>query len=178
MEIPDLLARYNLNSRSSLYKRLKAAGLELSKSEDNRVFANTDQLCVLDDLHKHLKNGGKLSNYSPVYDAHVMSVIPVGNGQYGGLSAEQETSSIELLEKLVGAIATSIQPVSPVIKKHQELHQAMENSWLLTSKDIQLITGRKPARKGGISCQIGGWRFLCVGKSGNQLLWKVEKLKL
>ncbi|NET44873.1 hypothetical protein [Okeania sp. SIO2B3] len=191
MKISELLARYELKSRAALYNRRKALGIEFAKDENDRAFASKEQVDMLDDLHGHLQGGGRLSNYSPVHDAHVISVSPVDSRssneysveQYSGcseLSSEQrrQTSSIELLEKLVGAIATTIQPVSPVIKRHQQLQQAAENGWLLTSKDVQAITGRKPTRKGSDLCQIGGWLFISVGKSGNQLLWKAEKLNL
>lgn len=188
MKIPELLARYKLASRTTLYSRLKALNLEFAKDEDDKAFATKEQVAMLDDLDRHLEHGGRLSNYSPAHDVQVVSVSPanssvnssVNNVQstelYSGLSSEQKTSA-ELLEKLVGAIATSIQPVNPIIRRHENIQQAMDNNWLLTSRDVEAISGRKPSRKGGDSCQIGGWRFISVGKSGNQLLWRVEKVE-
>ncbi|NES71686.1 MAG: hypothetical protein F6K24_44045 [Okeania sp. SIO2D1] len=69
MGIPELLKRYNLNSRGALYKRLEAVNIKLSRNKENKVFANTEQLHMLDDLNEHLEHGGNLSNYSPVYVA-------------------------------------------------------------------------------------------------------------
>ncbi len=177
MKISELLDRYKI-SRSALYKRLEAVEVKLLKDNRGRSYTSPEQLEILDDLHHYLTNGGRVSDYSPAIAVDVVSEeIRMSTRQSNVQTTIQSNSSIELLEKLVGAIATSIQPVNPIIKKHQDLQQAMENQWLLTSKDVEAITGQKPSRKGGSCCQIGGWRFVVVnlGKAGNKLLWRVEK---
>ena len=65
MEIPELMQRYRLNSRQSLYARLKSLGLVLEKGNRNKVYATSEQVELLDELDEHLKNGGSLKSFLP-----------------------------------------------------------------------------------------------------------------
>ncbi|NET29504.1 hypothetical protein [Okeania sp. SIO1I7] len=183
MKVPELLARYNLNSRAALYNRLKALRMRYKRDENNKAFVNEEQLEVLDMLHQHLMEGGKLSNF--VRNSPVSVISPYNeqltvqsSEQISGQSTVQETSSFILLEKLVGAIASNFNAKSP-LKVHQDLAEAEAAGFLLTTNEVEEVVGRKPRKmKGSDSCQVGGWRFVNVGKAGNKLLWKVQKVQI
>ncbi len=66
MNIKELCGRYSLSSRKSLYSRLEAAGIKLPKDDDGKAYATEQMISLLDDLDKHIKNGGTLKNYTPV----------------------------------------------------------------------------------------------------------------
>lgn len=70
MLIAELQERYDI-TKKPLYSRAKALGLEFSKNSENKSFASTEQVEVLDQLHEHLKAGGTLKNFLPVTDVEV-----------------------------------------------------------------------------------------------------------
>ena len=65
MNIKELCARYNLNSRKSLYTRLNGLGITLSK-EGNKSYATEEQIALLDQQNEHIKKGGTIENFEPV----------------------------------------------------------------------------------------------------------------
>jgi hypothetical protein len=77
-----------------------------------------------------------------------------------------------MLERLVGAIASNIQPRSP-LWFHDELEKASKQGWILSSSDVEALIGVKPK---GDNYHRGGWEFVRAGKIGNQGAWKVNKL--
>jgi hypothetical protein len=81
---------------------------------------------------------------------------------------------IVMLERLVGAIISNIQPRSP-LWFHDELEKAAKQGWILSSSEVEALIGVKP--KGEIFHR-GGWEFVRAGKIGNQGAWKVNKLEL
>ncbi len=180
MKISDLLERYKI-SRSALYKRLKAVDARLPKDKRGRLYATAEQLGILDDIHHHLTNGGRFCDYSPTITIDVVSEEDTLSTAQSTIQSTTQVGSenisplTESLGKLARVIAASLQSASSVVKRNQDLQEVMNNGWLLTSNDVKAIAGQKPVRKGSDSCQIGGWRFVVVGKSGNRLLWKVER---
>lgn len=55
--------RYSIKS-GAYYKRLEAANVKHRK-DDEGVFLDAEQVAILDQLDDHLKNGGKLDEFSP-----------------------------------------------------------------------------------------------------------------
>jgi len=198
MNTSDLLERYKI-TRGAFYRRLEAVGISLPKDNTGKSYATTEQLNILDDLHHHLINGGRFANYNQTINVESASIQPgdtqptrrfetepqttfesrngmlsTGVQSTGQVDAYSSESNFDLLERLVGAIATNLQPTSK-IRKHEELQKAMDNNWLLESSEVREITGRKTFK--GDSFQVGGWRFVKSGKSGKQFLWKVDKVQ-
>jgi len=91
----------------------------------------------------------------------------------------QSANAEVLLESLVGAIINNINPAKSSLQKHRDLQECEQEKWLLTTKEIEEIVGRKPRKIQGENYGImGGWKFIAKGKSGNQTLWQVEQLEL
>lgn len=194
MNVQYLMARYGLNSRTSLYTRLKHLGIELAKDDKDRGFATSEQLKLLDQLHEHIKAGNSMASFVKASDVDVMPMYTV-QGEHttktGGLDSQRSKShrtvqqtvqvsdSAMLLESLVGAIINNIHPSKNPLEKYRDLKECEQENWLLTTKDIEDLVGRKPRKiKGQDYCLIGGWKFIARGKAGNQSLWSVEQLKL
>ncbi|NET30255.1 hypothetical protein [Okeania sp. SIO1I7] len=197
MNIQELLSRYNLTTRPALYNRLDFLCMKLSKDSNGKAFATNEQLKELDDLHKHIKAGNRMSTFLKPSNVEILDTpnehitrqssrqsTKQFTRQYSEQSNRQSSESIsssnikaeELLEVLVGAIALSINPQNNTLEKYRVLDECRSKSWLLTSKDIQQILGQRPRRKKGCNhCVIGGWRFNIVTKSGNQYLWNVSR---
>jgi len=194
MNVQDLLKRYGLNSRSSLYKRLNYLELELPKNDDDKGFATPYQLKLLDQLHDHIKGGGNMATFAKPSKVDVVSIdgvhksvqgVQPENAQNGLQSVHQSVqysvqppNSEMLLESLVGAIIQNMNPPKNPLQKHLDLIQCEEKKIILTTKEVEEIVGRKPRKiKGENYGVIGGWKFIAKGRSGNQTLWEVEQLK-
>ena len=70
MLINELTERYDI-TRKPLYSRIKSLNLDLEKNADNKTFANDKQVKLLDQLHDHLKAGGKLKSFVPITDVEI-----------------------------------------------------------------------------------------------------------
>lgn len=70
MLINELQERYEI-TRKPLYSRIKSLELDLEKNADNKTFANDEQVKLLDQLHEHLKAGGKLKSFVPITDVEI-----------------------------------------------------------------------------------------------------------
>ncbi|WLT40301.1 hypothetical protein NON20_24470 (plasmid) [Synechocystis sp. B12] len=64
LPIADLLTRYNLKTRQSLYNRINALGLEPTR-KGNKVLFGDEAVKLLDQLDEHLAEGGTLNNFVP-----------------------------------------------------------------------------------------------------------------
>ena len=169
---------------------MKALGFELAKDENDRAFATPEQLVHLDQLHEHIKAGNKISSF---VKPSQIDVVSVNTEQFSvhsteqkkakkGLMTEQPTvqdaNAEVLLESLVGVIINNLNPPKNSLQKHRDLKKCEQEKWLLTTKEVEEIVGRKPRKlKGESYCIIGGWKFVAKGRSGNQILWQVEQLK-
>lgn len=179
MKIKELQERYGLKTRQSIYDWIKAAKLELAKDERGHSYATPEQIETLDQLSEHLKAGGTLSSFTPVstpkiytptdtiIDTHDPSTVY----QIVDTVNSAEDTPMVVLERLVGAIASNIQPRSP-LWFHEELEKAADLGWVLSSSDVEALIGVKPK---GNTYQRGGWEFVRAGKIGNQGAWKVKK---
>jgi hypothetical protein len=172
MQIADLMERYNLNSRQSLYARFKSLGLSLEKGERGKIDASPEQVELLDELDEHLKKGGSLKSFLRPTETVALS-DGLLESDSGALEVAPEQ---QLLEVLVGAIAANLQPRSP-LWYHSELEKAAAGGWLLTGKEVKELIGVKPyCRKGEEVFTRGCWQFAKVGKIGAALAWRVEKV--
>jgi hypothetical protein len=173
MEITELMQRYGLSSRQSLYARLKSLGLVLEKGDKNKVCATSEQIQLLDELDKHLKNGGSLKSFLPTTKTVAVSDIPEKMSSDNLVASEGE---ISVLESLMGALAANIRPRSP-LWYHKELEKAAAGGWLLTVREIKELVGVKPRCVKGSNVFVRGcWRFVKAGKVGGAVGWRVEKV--
>ena len=187
MNVKELCDRYSLQSRKSLYSRLDAVGLKLPKDDDGKAYATPEMIQLLDDLDKHLKNGGSLKNYTPVtsvtthLEATDNSKISDITTQTTQLTTQQTTQMnreelLEVIEVLGTAIASRLQPIDP-IAYNNSLEQALEQNWILSTSEVKQLIGIKPScPKGETVFTRGCWAFTKAGKIGNQTGWRVKKI--
>ena len=173
MKVAELMQRYGLSSRQSLYGRLKSLGLVLEKGDSNKVCATDEQVQLLDELDEHLNSGGRLKGFLPATKTIPVSDISEEVLSGSGVVSEGE---ISVLESLVGALATNIRPRSP-LWYHEELEKAAAGGWLLTGKEVRELIGVKPkCGKGSDRFIRGCWLFVKAGKVGGAIGWRVEKV--
>jgi hypothetical protein len=188
-------------TRNQLYNRFDAVGIKPQIGADKKAFVTPEQLAVLDDLNEHLKAGGNLRNYTPVspvakqgeVETTQSEVITTPNKEISksltykelevieSQAIEPRSPGVELgiigsseatttLVELLGAIASSQRDP---LRKHQQLKQADEEGWILTTSEIEEIVGVKP--HGEIFLR-GNWHFKRAGKIGRESAWVVERV--
>ena len=59
------------------------------------------------------------------------------------------------------------------LRKHQQLKEAAEEGWILTTSEIEEIIGTKPH---GESYVRGNWLFVRSGKIGRESAWVVKRV--
>ncbi|MGE5655104.1 MAG: hypothetical protein ACM37W_00520 [Actinomycetota bacterium] len=174
--VADLLDRYSLSSKQSLYNRLKALGIKPQK-QGNKSFITAAQLETLDALHSHLIAGKALSEFpldGSKEDSNpdpVSTLVPVTG------SLDEGATSTGLLDEggdligLIEAIAKALRPADP-LGEYEALEKAVSNGWILGTGKVKELTGSRPT---GDEWEWGSFTFHRAGKLGNQLAWRVER---
>lgn len=184
--IKDILDRYGLKTRQSFYSWAKTVGITVGKDNNNKSIVTADQIVLLDELNQHLKNGGLLKTFTPTSSAQVIknesvhyTIDTIGNNK-NIMKTGNDVSyqQLELFDAIVNRV-TEIINVSPInrspINHWDELNKAVENNYILTSKEIKELLGTKPF---GTEWIRGAFKFVKVGKIGNQSGWKVIKISI
>ncbi len=184
LTIKELLERYNLRQRQSIYNWCKAAKIELKKDESGRAYATPSQIALLDQLAEHMKKpGATLSNFIPVSKTKIDTAVDiVVDNKIDGYKDESKIQSAdtsllaEITSQIGIAIASHLSPSSP-LRHNRELEEAAEKGWLLTTAEVKSLIGVKPhTAKGEITYKRGCWTFSKAGRMGNQTAWRVSKI--
>ena len=149
--VADLLDRYALNSKQSLYNRLNALGIKPQK-QGNKSFVTAEQLKTLDALHSHLLAGKALSEF-PLDASEADSkpepasaLVPVADS----LDVAQSSSGLGGLDEggdligLIEAIAKALRPSDP-LGEYEALEKAVSNGWILSTGKVKELTGARPS---------------------------------
>ena len=181
MKIKQLLERYQLKTRQSIYNWCDALSLSLKKDSSGRAYATPEQIKKLDQLAEHLKQpGATLTSFTPVSP---VSIAPVDTTIDSSIDSQLDTvnRSIdtlfleEMVEKVGDRIASRLQPYDPTWYM-TVLERAAKKKWLLTTSQIKDLIGVKPTtKKNSQIYKRGCWTFTKAGKIGNQTAWSVSK---
>ena len=160
--IASLQERYNLNSKQSVYDRIKALSIEPVA----RGKISSDQLDKLDKLDKHLKSGGTLSDFesSRTEIFKVEAIEPVA-----ATTNQDRENFLELIEAIARHVAATRDP----LQHYAALERAIASGWLLSSCEVRSLIGIQPA---GDQYQRGSFVFIRSGKIGAQSAWRVVKV--
>lgn len=159
--IASLQERYSLSSKQSVYDRIKALSIEPVA----RGKISSEQLDKLDELDKHLKTGGTLSDFA----SSRTEIMPASIEPAAVSSADDRENFLELIE----AIARHISSTRDPLQHYAALERAIASSWLLSTTEVRSLIGTKPT---GDRFQHGSFIFIRAGKIRNQLSWRVVKV--
>lgn len=184
--IKDLLQKYGLKTRQSVYDRLKALSLEV-KREGNKSYVTEAEISKLDELQEHISQGGSIKTFTPtvtttvysklettsVSDNSVESSIDSVNSQ---LDSSPKYVQLDLFQQLVDKVDEVVEKVIPAnpINHWEKLDLAVERGYILSSSEVKSLVGTKPKGKEWIR---GAFKFIRSGKIGNQAGWRVNRLK-
>ena len=182
--IKDVLERYGLKTRQSFYTWTKALDITIGRDIDGKSIITPEQIKLLDELNQHLKNGGMIKTFTPILSPQIIenvgvnsTIDAIGNDDKNIMKTTNEVTyqQLELFDAIVNRV-TELINVSPInrspINHWDELNKAVENGYILTSKEIKELLGVKPFGK---EWTRGAFKFTKVGKIGNQAGWKVDK---
>ena len=183
LSVNELCDRYKLKSRRTLYNRLEGLGIELLK-KNNKAYATDEQINLLDQVDKYIKDGGKIKNFVPTAIAEIsphnstaqhseIIDLPIVSDttQHSAQHTAQLTVQEELLGDMLAAIANKMQPKNPLWYMH-ELETAIANNWKLSTSQIKEMIGTKPSGK---TFSHGCFIFTKSGRIGRESAWKVTK---
>lgn len=164
--IADLQGRYGLNSKQSVYDRIKALSIEPVA----RGKISSEQLNKLDKLNEHLKSGGNLgdfeSNHIEVMATTIATIEPTTPAK---LTSSDGENFIELIER----VAAALKPTADPLQHYTALERAIASSWLLSTAEVRSLIGTKPM---GDRFQRGSFIFIRSGRIGSQSAWRVAKV--
>ena len=187
LSIKELLERYNLKIRKSIYDWCKkGAKIELQKDENGRSYATPEQVAILDQLAEHLKKpDSTLSNFVPVSTVEVNTPVntPINNSIYSDsseinpqINTPINTQLLAELTSIGYSLISALRERDP-LEHYSSLEQAMLSNWLLTTSEVKALIGVKPkTKKGDNTFRRGNWVFVKSGKIGNQAAWQVTKV--
>ena len=188
MNMKELLDRYNLSSRQTIYNWAAAAKFNLEKGSSNRIEATEEQVALLDSVQDHVRKGNSLESFIPpskvsivqpekdsILDSRVdkkkggkdLTVNPQLDNQY---------SQIDLLSFFTSIADLQSQEKS-LLEPERQLQELADNGWTIETKRLEKILGCEVrTRNGNTSFQRGCWQFKKSGKIGRQTAWKIFKI--
>lgn len=174
MNIQQLLERYDLKTRQSIYSWCKTLGIELSKDDSGKVKATPEEIDRLDKLKEHLSiPGNTLSNFIPISEVYVERGYDLVNVP---ILERESPSEIAILLGDILNILKSQMARSEVLWHNQELQKACDRGWLIKTSELKQIIGASPSiKKGEKVYQRGNWIFTKQGRIGRETAWKVSQ---
>jgi hypothetical protein len=170
VKISSLMARYGLESRQSVYARLKA--LKITPVARGKI--NLYQLQLLDKLDKHIRQNKTMAEF-PLQPE--VQVTPLDKLEYSDneLDNNENLAVINALANLIEKLAIALpnNEKSP-LQHYRELEEAMNHQWVIKTSTVSSITG---ARKPKSPFHWGGFTFINVGRNklGMESGWIVTK---
>ena len=175
VKIKELMERYGLRTRQTIYNWCSAAKVELSTDTEGHKYANPAQLDQLDDLKKHIDNGGNLKNYIPMSKTVLDTPLDSTDKLNKGSVQETLDSTPELLLKMVEIMSKHLTPTDN-LSTHRQLEDAMNHGWILSTSEVKELIGTKPrCTKDTNTYSRGCWVFTKTGKIGNEAGWSISK---
>jgi hypothetical protein len=155
-------------SKQTVYSRMKALGISPFK-KGKRAFVQSDQLHQLDALHHHLSQGGHLHDFTSNLTAKTRQLDSLDSStQTSDKTDEPLERLVNFTESLTGALMDLTDPISNL----RRLQEAVKNGWLLTTSQVQALTGAKPH---GASWLRGSFQFHKAGQIGREAAWSVHR---
>lgn len=174
--IKELLERYNLQEKKTIYRWRKVAGIkEFSKDDRGRVAATLEEVEKLDKVAEHVKKPrANLSDFIPSLPTEVVKAV-VPQAEFLELPSNPDFASVV---KAIERIAKAIEG-NKSLDSYKWLEVASDRGWLLATSEVKKLVGVSPStRKNSDFFSRGSWRFTKAGKIGRETAWRVEKVEI
>ncbi|WP_413176463.1 hypothetical protein [Anabaena azotica] len=181
--VAALQDRYAIG-KQAVYNRLEALDIKPFK-QGNKSYIHATDVELLDELHQHIKDGGKMDNFKSPSPLDTMDTptgqsditfSPLDRVDTSSLTTGQSETAVGELIALVEAIARHLKPSDP-LQHLKALEEAAKAGWILSSTEVEELIGCKPKLKEGEQQFVrGSFGFVKSGRVGNQSGWRVERL--
>ncbi|WP_414528444.1 hypothetical protein [Nodularia chucula] len=188
--VTALQDRYAIG-KQAVYNRLEALDIKPFK-QGNKSYVHATDVELLDQLHQHIKDGGKMDDFKSPRSVDTMdtptgqvdiSFSPLDRVDTSSLTTGQsETAASELIAlveaiaPLAEGIARHLKPSDP-LQHLKALEEAAKAGWILSSTEVEDLIGCKPKLKEGEQQFVrGSFGFVKSGRVGNQSGWRVVRL--
>ncbi|MEA5551948.1 hypothetical protein VB713_13435 [Anabaena cylindrica UHCC 0172] len=181
--VSALQDRYAIG-KQAVYNRLEALDIKPFK-QGNKSYIHATDVELLDQLHQHIKDGGKMDDFlspslldtmdTPTGQVDI-TFSPLDRVDTSSLTTGQSETAVGELIALVEAIARHLKPSDP-LQHLKALEEAAKAGWILSSTEVENLIGCKPKLKEGEQQFVrGSFGFVKSGRVGNQSGWRVERL--
>lgn len=182
LPVSQLPARYDL-ARSAVYTRMGALGIQPQKV-GNRSYVNSQQIGMLDELHKFINSGGTTAEF-----IDRMGIPQSGNsgqssdsssGQSAGLSVSPP-DIVGLVRAIMAEMSSRFQPPSPEpdpLAYYRALEEVAQKGWQLKTSEVAYLLDLPPTEIESFDYQFyeAGFVFTRAGyRSGGEVAWRVSK---
>jgi hypothetical protein len=167
-KISELQARYGLNSKQSVYDRIKALNIETV----HRGEISSDSLDKLDKLDKFMRKnpGAKIWEFPRDIEYESSGQLDKSTGQLDKSTGQLDNFNEAL--QLVEAIARHFAANQDPLAKYKALEYAATHNILLPTSKIKELIGAKPRKN---HFQRGAFIFnKTKNKIGQETAWKVN----
>ncbi|WAL61151.1 hypothetical protein [Thermocoleostomius sinensis] len=179
LPVNQLADRYKV-ARSAIYTRLNALNIEPEKV-GNRAYINSEQLQLLDDLHRYLQSGGQTAEFLEMRGLEkAEDKSELSSGLSSGLNVNQP-DIIRLVAMIASEIAAKFQPPPAERDRFayfETLERAARNGWLLRSSEVAYLLElpESELRHYGDRFSEAGFMFTKAGyRSRGEVAWRVSK---
>ncbi|MBD2019255.1 hypothetical protein H6F43_03540 [Leptolyngbya sp. FACHB-36] len=187
-------SRSNINSRINGLKQ-KGYDMEAQRLEGKNVY-NAEQVRLMDELHKHLKNGRTIAAFPAAHASAGLDSVLQDRRQvsYRTQDRPEIATSIKpnepapavfgiaaLMDSIAGKVVDIITarqqlppaPIADPLANLRSLQEACDRGWLLSSSQLAPLVGLK--NLGSKDFERFGFKFERAGKNGAEAAWKVQK---
>lgn len=179
MRMDELMDRYGLSSRQTIYNWAEAAEITFEKGDYQRIEATPEQVEILDSVKEHLRKGNSLRSFvppskvsvvHPTVDSEVANTIDTKTN-----TVQPKIDTIDIVHFL-SELALRSQESQELLEPEHYLQELADNGWLIESSRLEKILGVRPRLERGKNYFTRrGWKFTKAGRNGREAAWKVEK---
>lgn len=182
--VQELMNRYQLKSRTTLYNWCNQLSLTL-ESSGRKSYATPEQVQKLDDFKVHLDDGGTFNNYVLPSDVRVMDTKMNDSED---VTIEQPLDNKPLtvqspMDRLADLTSTLLPPNTKWLKEaakeldplwaHRILTEVEDFQVILTTTEVSKLIDVRP--HGDVFIR-GSWKFTKSGRIGRESGWKITKI--
>lgn len=168
-KVSELCVRYGLNSRQTVYDRMK----DLAISPVKRGEISATDLALMDELDKHIKAGGTIEDFVQAPQVVHPDKISLSSGQLDKPEITEESFAFSALLGLIERLLIAQPPNPPsLLSKFEDLEKIADMNWIMPTSEVARLVGFKPQK----SFEYGSFIIERCGKVGRQSGWIVKKI--
>lgn len=181
--------RIDLDELTQWLDTLQVAVYPAADGVDRHATIDDQDIPLLDALHRHLKAGGALDDFSGSMLPDIIppqEISPQQHRDLVSLTGAKTLSALGTFAEPEGNYAKSDAPslsIASLRERFEFLDDCAARLWLLTTQQVAAITGLKSALLFARAKESGtfrwqSWTFTRAGQQGREPLWKISSPRI